>query len=42
MGFVTGRQTQAALAGNTAGVMPGVIKGVPVTGASSQSQHKVC
>lgn len=25
-----------------AGVMPGVIKGVPVSGASSHTQHKVC
>lgn len=37
MGYVTGRQTHATVAG----VMPGVIKGVPVTGASSQSQHKI-
>lgn len=41
MGFVTGRQTHGSLAGNAAGVMPGVIKGVPVSGASSQSQHKI-
>lgn len=52
MGYAYGRATThlqhpgAAAAGGGGGgsatAMPGVIKGVPVSGASSLSQHKVC
>lgn len=47
MGYVTGRPTHVhhgATMGNSAGaagVMPGVIKGVPVSVASSHTQHKI-
>ncbi|KAL3537293.1 hypothetical protein ACH5RR_000659 [Cinchona calisaya] len=43
-GYVSGRaitHLQHPGAGGGAMVMPGVIKGVPVSGASSQTQHKV-